>query len=67
MYWVLCLVFKVPGQEDCQRPWGEMVHDEWTLPGSESSANSLGGIEMPGEVEDYEKKSSEQGVHVNVV
>ncbi|OCF39735.1 hypothetical protein I317_06459 [Kwoniella heveanensis CBS 569] len=67
VYWVLCLVFKVPGQEDCQRPWGEMVHDEWTLPGSESSANSLGGIEMPGEVEDYEKKSSEQGVHVNVV
>ncbi|WVF73221.1 hypothetical protein IAT40_008040 [Kwoniella sp. CBS 6097] len=67
VYWVLCLVFKVPAQEDCQRPWGEMVHDQWTLPGVESTINSVGGVEYPGEVEDYEKKSSDQGIHVNVV
>ena len=33
VYWILCLVFKVPGQEDCKRPFGEMVHDDWVITG----------------------------------
>ncbi|WVR07850.1 hypothetical protein IAU60_004893 [Kwoniella sp. DSM 27419] len=61
-YWILCLVFKVPGQEDCQRPFGEMVDDSWTLPGADVDREH-----MPGEVEDYEKKESHDEVHVNMV
>jgi NCS1 family nucleobase:cation symporter-1 len=32
VYWILCLVFPVPGQEDCRKPFGEMIDEDWTLP-----------------------------------
>jgi hypothetical protein len=25
-------VFPVPGQEDCRKPFGEMIDEDWTLP-----------------------------------
>ena len=35
-YWVLCLIWKVPGQEDCRRPYESMVNEHFILPGTES-------------------------------
>lgn len=31
-YWAMCLVWKVPGQEDCQRPYEDMVDEVYALP-----------------------------------
>ncbi|WWD03446.1 hypothetical protein V865_001498 [Kwoniella europaea PYCC6329] len=67
-YWVLCLVFKVPGQEDCRRPFHDMVNDDWVLPDGETSFPSPS--EPPTRVvenyDDYEKKI-ENGVRVNEI
>ncbi|WWC71819.1 uncharacterized protein I206_105778 [Kwoniella pini CBS 10737] len=68
-YWILCLIFKVPGQEDCQRSFGDMIHDEWILPDGETNLESptttRNQAQNNGEYEDYEKNV--EGVRVNVI
>ncbi|WRT70427.1 uncharacterized protein IL334_007425 [Kwoniella shivajii] len=64
-YWILCLLFKVPGQEDCQRPFQNMVHDSWVLPDGETSDGASAQTPVA-EYGDYEKRI-EPGVQVNMV
>ena len=35
-YYILCLIFPVPGKEDAQKPFGVMAHDDWVLPNGET-------------------------------
>ncbi|WWD22235.1 hypothetical protein CI109_106726 [Kwoniella shandongensis] len=68
-YYVLCLVFKVPGQEDCKRPFGEMSDDEWTLPDGEKDTRfHMHGVEQStSRVEDYDEKHVDGVTRVHVV
>jgi NCS1 family nucleobase:cation symporter-1 len=39
-YWILCKICPVPGQEDCTRPYEDMVDEVYALPGVEDQGEA---------------------------
>lgn len=52
-YLLICVIWKVPGNEDRKRPFESMADDDWVLPGGEHSHN------MPGKDEEEQSVGTE--------
>ncbi|KAL7421102.1 hypothetical protein Q5752_003986 [Cryptotrichosporon argae] len=49
-YYAACRLFPVPGQQDCARPFEDMVDDDWVLP--DGQARQYLGVARDGEAAD---------------